>query len=294
VRRALDGAAVSFLVLKGLPLARRLGARLDERVIVDNDVLVRRRDVERAADVIESIGYRPVGGRSLRAHLRNDFQLAYERETAAGARAILDLHWAAFTPALYPVDEELVWAHTEMYEHRDQQYRVFDRPLTLVHLAAHYAQHRFTEPRIVRQLATAWNQWQADIDVRDLAELAHHTGQTHALAYAFLVADTNGLLESPPPPPTSSVAPRLHRRFPTGRDDAPPADRDYVGAMAAMQLAPPSRWPRYVASLAFPPVETLAAITGRPAGPALYVEYAVRPVRPLWRMLRGRVAPRRA
>jgi len=266
-------------------LLRRLGLSLDERALHDNDILVRRSDAHAAAGALEALGYQPRGGRSIAAHLRSDFQLAYERQTASGV-AVLDLHWAAFTPSLYPVDEALVWSRTETFEHRGQSFIVFDKPLTLVHLAAHYAQHRFTEARIVRQLAAGWNRWHSSIDHDDLRDLAHETGQTDALAYAFLVARAD--LEAQSPSLVSPVAQRLYRRFPSGRDDAPSPDRDYAGALAAMRLASARRWPAYIANLAFPPIETLSAITGRPIGPALYFEYAARPLRPPWRMLRRR------
>jgi hypothetical protein len=280
VGRALDSVGVPFIVLKGIPLAHRLGLRLDERPLHDNDILVGRNDAVRAGRAIEELGYRPIAERTLAGTMPRDFQLAYTRVTESGATATVDLHWAAFTPSLYPVAEDVIWSRTEPFEHRGQSFTVFDQPLTLIHLAAHYAQHRFTEARVVHQFATAWDRWHATIDHDDLRTLARRTRQTHALVYAFLVAGT------PAQSIESSIARRLHRRFPHGRDNAPPPDRDYLGALAAMQLARPTRWPRYLAALAFPPIETLSAITGRPVSGALYLEYALRPLRPAWRMLK--------
>jgi hypothetical protein len=261
------------------------------RSMHDNDLLVRRADAIRAGEVLAGLGYAPYQDRSLASALRHDFQLAYSRRHPAGVTVFADLHWSLFTPQLYPVAEHLVWSHVESFDLGDTKVLVLDKLLTLVHLAAHDAQHRFTEPRIVEDLAAAWNRWQADIDDDALVDLAGVTGLTHALAYSFAVAAHRGLLLAVPPALTSRAASTLARVRPGGRPDAPPAHRDYAGYAAALVLARPDRAARFIASRAFPPIESLAAFTGRPVSRRLYAEYAIRPLRPLIRMARHR-APR--
>jgi hypothetical protein len=203
----------------------------------------------------------------------------------------LDLHWAPFRPRLHPAPEELIWRHAEWCALRNANVRVFDPPLTLVHLAAHYAQHRFVEPRVLAQFAAAWATWNAEIDPPDLASLAKQCSLQHVLAYAFTAAEAAGVLTVPAPRTESRRAAMIHRRMANQpiRDVA--SGRDYAGMLTAWSLAPVHRIPAHAATLAFPSIETLAAIKGKPVSKRLYLEYLVRPLRPIVRILTRRNRP---
>jgi len=288
-----ERALIEFVVLKGLPLARRLRRRLDTRALADNDLLVRRADAAHADKILRTLGYQPEGARHIEAALHDDFELAYRRPSPSGVAVTVDLHWAPFEERLYPVDEQLIWSRTEWFDNHGTPVRVFDKPLTIVHLAAHYAQHRFTEARIIDEFATAWNLWHDNIDADDLAELARQCHLEPAVAYAFATAKTRNLLTAPEPPVQSRRARALHRMYPAGRTSAAPPDRDYAGALLSWSLAPATRIPSHLAKLAFPSIETLAAMKQRPATKALYLEYAARPLRPVGRMIaRAATRPR--
>ncbi|MGH7856329.1 MAG: nucleotidyltransferase family protein, partial [Candidatus Binatia bacterium] len=262
-----------------------LFGRLDARSMVDNDVMVRRRDVARARDVLISLGYEPLPFRDLAADLRTNFQYPMSRRVPGGAPAVAEIHWSAFPPDLYPVSEELLWRHVEPFELRGERLTVFDRPMTIVHLASHFAQHRFSEPRILRDLAAAWNLWGGSIDRSVLFEIARETGLLHALDYTFLSAADRGLLQAEPPRIGSRRAARLRRWLPASRLGEARPRHDYARMLLSLLLVDPRRLPRWILRRGFPPIETMAVIYGRPPSPALYLRYLTRPFRPLRRML---------
>ncbi len=104
VRPALDalrGAGIPVLFLKGAPLAILHYGDLGLRPMADIDVLVPWADADRALDLLESIGWSDIGGRT-RAQL-------YQRYHGSGLGHAnggqLDLHWHLGTPLLLPGDE---------------------------------------------------------------------------------------------------------------------------------------------------------------------------------------------
>ncbi len=100
----LERAGIPFLVLKGLPLDRRLGWKRGDRWHKDIDLLVARRDVPPAREVLSGLGYRPVpvtGGAGFHEVLvRPGWQ----------ATGTLELHWDVTPdghPVRFPVDSWL-------------------------------------------------------------------------------------------------------------------------------------------------------------------------------------------
>src|SRR5688572_18777940 len=76
IAREFREASVDFVVLKGVPLTRRLHERLDARTMVDNDILVHRRDTARAVQCLLGLGYRPPEFHTIDGDLRSTFQSA--------------------------------------------------------------------------------------------------------------------------------------------------------------------------------------------------------------------------
>src|SRR5690606_32307488 len=130
----------------------------------------------RAADCLYSLGYEPRELNTREGDLRGTFQCALRRARPGGGRGWVELHWSAFPPKMFPVPEELAWSRLEPFEVRNERVFVFDPTLTLVHLAAHFAQHECTHPRILADIAAAWNRWHDCIDGAELGALANLTG----------------------------------------------------------------------------------------------------------------------
>ena len=282
---ALDARGIPAIVLKGIPLALRLFGAIDARDSFDNDVLVRRRDAREACLAMAGVGYRSIDDRTIDRQLDVDFQYRMARPVGAAGQVSAELHWSAFPTDLYPVEEEILWAHSEPFDIGSRWARVFDRPLTLIHLAAHFAQHLFAVRSILDDVAVAWNRWGATIDHEDLVALARAAELTAVLAFALGAAADLGMLAVPPPKLRSPRAARLRRLLPAERLFTPRPEVDHVRMLLALLLVSPRRIPRWARNLLFPPIESLSVIVGRPVSPALYLRYFTRPLRPIARML---------
>jgi hypothetical protein len=290
IARGLDAASVPFIVLKGVPLAYRIFGRLEARRIRDNDILVRLGDVDRALGVLRDCGYEPlVPGLLLRKELRRTNQQAMVHRLPTGGVAHAELHWRAFYPGFFDVPEEIEWGHTQLFRLNGATVRVFDEPLTLLHLAAHFAQHGFSEAWILRDVAAAWNAWHGDIDRDELLGLARDTGTARVLEFALRAAEDLDLLVAPAPLRGSRRAGMLRRFLPTRRLLQPRPDPDHWRRMLLFLLTGLQLAPRYLMHGMFPTIESMSAIYGRPVSGWLYLRYATRPLRALRRALRTRL-----
>ena len=283
IHEALFGHGIDYIVLKGPPLARCLYGTLARRHMIDNDVMVRKNDATQAADALFQIGYRPGPFRRLESDLRIDFQFPMTREAGHGQPVTVDLHWNAFPPNLFPVDEELLWRRVENLELAGTTIKVFDKTMTLIHLASHFVQHRLASPRILEDLAAGWNLWHQDIDEEDLLGLARQTGVIHALDFTLGAAAELGILDAPPPLTGSAKAARLRRLLPARQLLEKPAYPSHYRAALALLLVNPRRIPGWLRLEVFPPLDRMAAIYEQPITPRLYLRYLERPFRPLLR-----------
>jgi Uncharacterised nucleotidyltransferase len=279
--------AIDLVVLKGIPLALRLFGEIDAREMVDNDLLVRQADARRAYSLLEGLGYLSVDGRRIDDQLDYDYEFRLARPLPSDGWLGAELHWNCFARDLYPVAEAVLWQHTESFHWNERTINVFDRPLTVVHLAAHFAQADFAVPQTLRDVAQAWNLWYADADPAEALDLARQTGLIHALDFALLSASDLGLLCAAPPSIASPRAKRLRRLLPARRLWTARPSHDYVRWLLALLLVEPRRIPARLSRLAFPPLDNLAVIEGRPVSRALYLRYLTRPFRPVLRALGG-------
>jgi hypothetical protein len=231
------------------------------------------------------VGYRSIDGRTIDRQLDADFQYRMARPVGADGEVSAELHWSAFPTDLYPIDEEILWTRSESFDLGSRWVRVFDRPLTLIHLAAHFAQHLFAVRSILDDVAVAWNRWGAAIDHEDLVALARATELTAVLDFALGSAADLGMLAPPAAELCSPRAARLRRLLPAERLFTPRPEVDHIRMLLALLLVNPRRIPRWARNLLFPPIENLSVIVGRPVSPALYLRYFTRPLRPLARVL---------
>jgi Uncharacterised nucleotidyltransferase len=289
IARGLDAAGVAFIVLKGVPLAYRIFGRLEARRIRDNDILVHPGDVDRALGVLRDFGYEPLHpalppGKEFRR--TNQYAMLHRLPTGAVAHA--ELHRTAFYPAFFAVPEQIEWGHTQPFRLHGVTVRVFDEPLTLLHLAAHFAQHACSQAWILRDVAAAWNTWHRDVDRDELLRLARDTGTGRVLEFALRAAQELDLLLAPAPLTASRRVAVLRRLLPTRRLFEPRPDPDHRRNLLVFLLTGPRLAPRYLVHGMFPTIERMSVVYGRPVSGRLYLRYATRPFRALRRALSKR------
>lgn len=315
IARTLHGAGIDFVVLKGVVLLQRVYGRLDARPVSDNDLLFRSADLERALTALGGLGYEPKIQADLGDALAADAKYVLERRQH-GRDLWVDVHTNPLVPTIHRADEDSFWESTELFSIDDVPLRVFSPELTLLHLVAHAEQHRFCEPRILRDIVAAWNTWTAP-DTRDgegvdrsdgdrgndtarrldegrLLGLAARLGLWHALDFVLTSAATLGQLNAPPPFMGSPRARRLARLLPPARLlDAAPRNgvEAYKRSAAALLLREPDRVLAQLQKDLLPPLSKLAVIYDHPPSPVLYLHYATRPFRPLARSLGWRPPP---
>ncbi|HVY27474.1 MAG TPA: nucleotidyltransferase family protein [Polyangiaceae bacterium] len=274
-------AGVPLLVLKGVPLTRRLHGDLGKRYSVDNDLLVRRADVPRAERLLTELGYAASPGRQLAVDLASTFQHPMRRGLADGALLRAELHWQAFPPELFAVPEEELWRHATQYFSGEQELLVFDPLMTLLHLASHHVQHRCAEAKVLDDVGAAWRRYAAEVDTRELARLAARFGLTGALAFSLDAAYRAGSCDAPSPI-TSRRAQLLGRWLPPATHAAEPS---YGSILGSLLLASPRKISGALLRELFPPPAILARVYGVDPSPSLLFRYPLRLLRPAKRWL---------
>jgi hypothetical protein len=277
---------IPVVVLKGLPMLRRLPGGLKTRRLADNDLLVRRRDVLRAYGALLTLGYRP------HPHLEIESQLHASREYALfhPSGAIVDLHWSAFPPELFDAPEELQWNHTEVVELGGTKARVFDHPMTLVHLASHMVQHRLSEMHILVELSQLFTAWHPTLSEAELLSVARQAGARDALAYCLSAALELGYLKAAPTAELldSARARLLARLVPPSALGVARPSPDYVRTIQCLLVANPARLHLWLRRHFAPPLDNLSAVYDEPTSPVMYLRYFTRLFRPVARTLTKR------
>ena len=291
IASSLDAAGVPFVVLKGVPLAYRIFGRLEARRIRDNDILVPLAHVARGIEALRGCGYAEEHpGLARGEELRRTNQSLMVQQRPGAVRLCAELHWRAFYPEFFDVPEAVEWQHVSPFSLHGHTLRVFDEPLTLLHLAAHFAQHGFSQAWILRDVAAAWNTWHRDLDRQALRRLAVETRTLGVLEFALKAAQDLDWLAAPPAVLGSRRAAVLRRILPTRRLFEPRPEPDHRRNLLLFVLTGLRRAPRYLAHTMFPTIERMSVIYGRPASRRLYLRYATRP----WRALQGAVKTPRA
>lgn len=142
-RAALEPAGVPFLVLKGPPLAARVYGDGAARIGFDIDVLVRRRDRERAVQALLDAGFRcRTGAVATQLIKRGHFHLVFD--PPAKVNAAVELHWELVDRAnLYRIEEDAVWTNVRADASCGVPVQVLGREEELIYLCLHAAKHGF-------------------------------------------------------------------------------------------------------------------------------------------------------
>ena len=159
----LERGGVEPLALKGPALAITAYGAVVMRQFTDLDLLVRKSEVARAAEILLGDGYAPLPGYSL-----GDFDRpgAYEiAMTRAGSLTEIDLHWRLLPP-YFPltIDGEDLWRRAVRLEIEGGAVRTLAPADHLLYLCAHGAKHG----------------WQALGGICDLAELIRASSRAPA------------------------------------------------------------------------------------------------------------------
>jgi hypothetical protein len=267
ISSVLRTANIEHVVLKGIPLARRLYGRLDTRVIVDNDILVRRGQVASVVDVLAGLGYRGPRQWPLESALSTNFQYPLRRERG-GAPFLLEVHWAITHPLLYPRSEIEPWQRVTTAVVRGVSLPVLSPSLTAVHLAAHAAQHYYRQRRILEELGHAMRSFDVSAeDVLDCARTLELENVCRVSLWLAGVASSRDLGS----PRVRAVASAIRRAARKERG-AP----GLLMPMLCLALAPPPRAARYVAAVAFPPRDHLAWLEQAEPSLAVFARRLVR------------------
>ncbi len=201
-------AGIEVAVLKGVHQQRTIYGHVGSRMLADNDLLVRRRDVLRTGKLLEAIGYRPSVKWSLEEALRSIDEFGYVRQ-AQGRGLVVDLHWGVLPAKLLPVTEADIWSQMRRTDLRGRAIWTPHFALGILIAAWQAVAHVSTDPARFGELATWWNQ--ASPDKRASAhELAKRLGCPEILAFPLRTAWQLGVLDEEP---AASVTSRIHARL---------------------------------------------------------------------------------
>lgn len=188
---ACGRAGVPFLLVKGLWLVHCVYGDAAARDSGDIDLLFRPADIPRFTDVARELGFEvPAAGASLSAgaHSTNEFAL---RHPDGGH--LVDVHWSLTNPASEaPVDEELLWARSEVVDVGGVSCRTLNLEDHLLYLCFHAAgHHKFwaVGPRCLLDVAMVLRQPPRPIRWDQLVARAHALGWQRAAWLMFALVD---------------------------------------------------------------------------------------------------------
>jgi Uncharacterised nucleotidyltransferase len=122
---------LEVLPLKGPLLAHALYGSPCSRSSDDLDLLVRRRDFNKARSLLIDLGFEPV-------YQADDYHQTFQRRNTC-----LELHFSVAPPTSPSMDLDLVWDRARVVEFRQQRTRFFSNPDLLIYLIVHGVKHEF-------------------------------------------------------------------------------------------------------------------------------------------------------
>lgn len=201
VARAFAEAGIPWLLLKGFALAEAGYGGAAARPMVDNDVVVPPRELERAHRVLLQLGFYDRAGNTLDVSRRADFEHPMHYPHPA-VETGLELHWHIYAPELFRGDVAPFFERAVTREVAGLTVLTLNNEDRLVQLATHWVQHGLGERRILTDIARLWNA-QHDVrhrvDRRTLVGRLRQVGAHAAFALALLVLQRQGRLSVPVP-----------------------------------------------------------------------------------------------
>ncbi len=188
---SLEGAGVDTLVLKGGALASLYYDAPGTRPMEDVDVLVRRRQVRQAIEVLERHGWNPNAATPIESMLRTRHSGAWSHPRGGE----LDLHWS---PLWQPTDEEPFWERAIPLEIGGTRTRALCPEDQLFHLCVHGASWSMQTPYWAADAVMLMRARQGRLDWRRPVEQARANELSLALEHGLRFLDDHFELDVPP------------------------------------------------------------------------------------------------
>jgi hypothetical protein len=138
---AFGARGIPAVPYKGPALAVSAYGNLALREFIDLDILVHRRDVAKAKEVLASMGYRAryqLTRAQEDAYIRSKYEHPFTRDDG---KVVVELHWELTERHFLPFDNERLWGRLEPVSLAGKDVPTFSPEDTLLLLCAHGAQH---------------------------------------------------------------------------------------------------------------------------------------------------------
>lgn len=114
IRNLLKESNISIIPLKGIMFADLLYKDIGLRPMSDIDILLHKKDIEKASTIISTLGYRPfLDKRPLSYWLEYLHHITFTNQEN---KTCIELHWAFAPPRPYALDLSSVWEGARYYE----------------------------------------------------------------------------------------------------------------------------------------------------------------------------------
>jgi hypothetical protein len=200
----LEAHQLPAIPYKGPVLAASCYGNLALREFVDLDLLVHKRDVPRAKELLSAAGYQPkfrLTHAQEAAFLRYNCEHAFVHEDDG---SMVDLHWAITERYFsFPLDPECLWERLNRVSLGGSDVPTFSPEDSLLILCVHGSKDAWARLRYVCDVAELVHTHQ-DMDWRRVVERAGRLGSQRMLLLGLLLA--RDLLETPLPEEVSRKA----------------------------------------------------------------------------------------
>ena len=212
IRSELQERDIRILYLKGAAFLDTIYPELD-RPMVDVDLLIRERDLERTGHALGELGFSEIDLGDMERTRSASLDRYYARFFRRGA-IVLDVHHRFCHADQFDVDYEGVWRRAVRWETRHRIVPTLCPEDQLLHLALHAAKHAFIEQASTKEdVRRIVEHWRPSIAVA--VERAHQWHATLALYSVLRHAAVPGLDSIRPPPLVERLLDELAGRDPT-------------------------------------------------------------------------------
>lgn len=194
--RSFDNQGIKTVVLKGAALARTVYPNIALRSFGDVDVLIDKKDLEKAKSCLEGLGYSIVPGVYSVAHQQNE-DLGCEWAFSNG-ELLLEIHWdltEKFAP--FRVEIEEFWQNLHPVEFDGVHTLVLSPENLLIHLSIHSYKHGWARLREICDVDATARHYSEVLDWECLAKRAQKYRIERPLYYSLCLSKE--LFDSPIP-----------------------------------------------------------------------------------------------
>lgn len=190
IQAGFNFAKVPFILLKGGHLAEVVYQDPAARLMTDLDLMVARRDLDRASEVIVSQGYQP--GKKYWSEFETTFSHQLPTFSGQGLYPI-ELHWTILLPDLpFKIDIDGLWERKQTIKIDDFDSQVLSPEDLLLHLGLHAAaQHKLTGGlRLIYDIALVLNVFGKRINWQELSKRCSEWNAKIPMLLVFQLCDS--------------------------------------------------------------------------------------------------------